>query len=322
MIFSKRIFQEKLTLDTHKIYNKIKMSPDTIPRVLSIQSHVVHGYVGNKSAVFPLQVLGFEVDSINTVQFSTHTAYKHIKGTMLENKEMEDLIEGLILNDVDFYTHFLTGYSRSPDSLKQIAEIIKKLRHKNPNLTYVCDPVMGDNGKMYVPDEILPVYRDIVVPLADIITPNQFEAEKLTGMQMKDLDGALKIIRELHKKGVKTVVLSSTELGDKENIVAIASTKDACYKMLIPKLDAAFTGTGDLFAALFLGWSHKTNNNVKLTLEKTIATLQAIVKDTYKSARAIHPVGKIPPKHKELKLVSNKSIIEEPVIEIKAIQIN
>lgn len=81
-------------------------------------------------------MLGFEVDSINTVQFSTHTAYKHIKGNVLENEELEELIQGLTLNGVDYYTHFLTGYSRSPDSLKQIAKIIKKLREKNPKLIY------------------------------------------------------------------------------------------------------------------------------------------------------------------------------------------
>lgn len=81
-------------------------------------------------------MLGFEVDFINTVQFSTHTAYEHIKGNVLQNEEMVQLVEGLMLNEVDYYTHFLTGYSRSPDSLKQIAEIIKKLRRKNPNLIY------------------------------------------------------------------------------------------------------------------------------------------------------------------------------------------
>ncbi|XP_073943315.1 pyridoxal kinase-like [Choristoneura fumiferana] len=260
------------------------MSED-IPRVLSIQSHVVHGYVGNKSAVFPLQVLGFEVDAINTVQFSTHTGYKHIKGNVLKNEEMEELIEGLILNEVDYYTHLITGYSRSPESLKQLAEIIKKLKQKNPQLIYVCDPVMGDNGKMYVPEDILPVYRDIVVPLADIITPNQFEAELMTGMPVKDLDGALKVIEALHQKGVKTVVLSSTELGDGDNIVAIASSKGEQYIIKMPKVDATFTGTGDLFAALFLAWSYKTNNNLKLTLERVIATLQNIVQDTYQKAR-------------------------------------
>ncbi|KAF9809162.1 hypothetical protein SFRURICE_009849 [Spodoptera frugiperda] len=260
------------------------MSADS-PRVLSIQSHVVHGYVGNKSAVFPLQVLGFEVDYINTVQFSTHTAYKHIKGQSLKNEELDELIEGLTLNEVDYYTHFLTGYSRSPDSLKKIVEILKKLREKNPNLNYVCDPVMGDNGKMYVPEDILPVYRDVVVPLADVITPNQYEAELITGMKMNSLEDAMKIIDALHKKGPKTVVLSSTELGDDKCMIGLASTAGVQYEISIPKVDAAFTGTGDLFASLFLAWWHKTNNNLKLTLENTISTLQIIVKDTYQKAR-------------------------------------
>lgn len=295
--------------------------PLDTPTVLSIQSHVVHGYVGNKSAIFPLQVLGFEVDSINTVQFSTHTGYKHIKGNILKNEELEELVEGLILNEVDYYTHFLTGYSRSPDSLRQIAGIITKLKQKNPNLIYVCDPVMGDNGKMYVPEEILPVYRDVVVPLADILTPNQFEAELITGVKVTNLDDALKAINLLHQKGISTVVLSSTDLGSDTSMIGIASTKDSCYKIEIPKVDASFTGTGDLFAALFLAWSYKTKNNVKETLERTIATLQSIVQNTYEKARAVHPTGKIPRALIELRLVQNKSFIENPTIKIKAVKI-
>ncbi|XP_026499711.2 pyridoxal kinase [Vanessa tameamea] len=299
----------------------MKMSSET-PRVLSIQSHVVHGYVGNKSAVFPLQILGFEVDAINSVQFSTHGGYVHKhKGTILKNEEMGALIEGLMLNEVDYFTHFLTGYSMSPDSLKQIAQIIKMLRQKNPNLIYVCDPVMGDNGKMYVPEAILPVYRDIVIPLADIITPNQFEAELITGLEMKDLTGALKVIDALHNIGAKTVVLSSTILGDETNMIAIASNKESCYQIEIPKINASFTGTGDLFAALFLAWSHKTNNNLKLTLEKTIATLQHVVKDTYEKARELQPTGNISPALLELKLIQNKATIEDPKIIINSIEI-
>ncbi|XP_072949274.1 pyridoxal kinase [Epargyreus clarus] len=297
------------------------MSSNSEPRVLSIQSHVVHGYVGNKSAVFPLQVLGFEVDAINTVQFSTHTGYKHIKGNVLQNDELEELIEGLILNGVDYYTHFLTGYSRSPDSLKQIAQIITKLRLKNPNLVYVCDPVMGDNGEMYVPEEILPAYRDVVVPLADILTPNQFEAELITGMPMKDLDGALKVIEALHNKGVKIVALSSTDLGDDKVMVALASNRDTCYKIEITKMDAQFTGTGDLFAALFLAWFHKSGSDLKMTLEKTIATMQGIVANTYNAARAKQPTGKIPVEYIELRLVQNKKIIEDPQINVNAVEI-
>ena len=83
---------------------------------------------------------------------------------------------------------------------------------------------MGDNGEMYVPEEILPVYRDILVPLADVVTPNQFEAELMTGLKVHDLDGALKVIQALHAKGVKTVVLSSTDLGDESHMIGVAST--------------------------------------------------------------------------------------------------
>lgn len=297
------------------------MSLDPTPIVLSIQSHVVHGYVGNKSAVFPLQILGFEVDFVNTVQFSTHTGYKHIKGTMMQNNELIEIIEGLSLNEVDYYTHFLTGYSRNPETLKQIAELIKKLRIKNPNLIYVCDPVMGDNGKMYVPEDILPVYRDILLPLADIITPNQFEAELMTGIKMICLNTALDIVKALHEKGVKTVVLSSTDLGDETHMLGIASSGGTSYKIEIPKLDVNFTGTGDLFAALFLAWWHKTGNDVKLTLEKTIAILHAVCKDTYSRARVKQPTGSIPCRLKELRLVQNKIIIEDPMVEIQAVKI-
>lgn len=88
----------------------------------------------------------------------------------------------------------------------------------------VCDPVMGDNGKMYVPEDILPVYRDVLLPLADIITPNQFEAELMTGLKMNDLDSALKIVEALHAKGAKVVVLSSTDLGDDKHMIGIASS--------------------------------------------------------------------------------------------------
>lgn len=96
---------------------------------------------------------------------------------------------------------------------------------------------MGDNGKMYVPEDILPVYRDVVVPLADIITPNQFEAELMTGLKVNDLNGALVVIQALHDKGVKTVVLSSTDLGDEKNMIGVASTKGKLSSIPVRKLE-------------------------------------------------------------------------------------
>ncbi|EDO42065.1 predicted protein [Nematostella vectensis] len=160
------------------------MSNGPLCRVLSIQSHVVSGYVGNKSATFPLQVLGFEVDTINSVQLSNHTGYEHFKGQVLNSNELKELCDGLKLNNIDSYSHLLTGYVGSKSFLDEVLQVIHHLRNENPKLIYVCDPVMGDNGHFvsktvfqYVPEELLPVYRDHLVPLADIVTPNQFEAE-------------------------------------------------------------------------------------------------------------------------------------------------
>jgi pyridoxine kinase len=193
-------------------------------RVLSIQSHVVSGYVGNKSATFPLQLLGYEVDSINSVQFSNHTGYaKGIRGQILDDAELWDLFEGLLENGIaDGYSHVINGYIGSASFLKKLAEVVKKAKELNPNLTYVCDPVMGDFGPgMYVDESLLPIYRDVIVPLADVCVPNQFEAELITGMKIKDEGDAFEAMDYFHGLGVETVILSSTEL-DVNRLVALA----------------------------------------------------------------------------------------------------
>merc|ERR1712212_1028940 len=185
------------------------------PRVLSIQSHVVSGYVGNKSAVFPLQVLGFEVDYINSVQFSNHTGYSYFKGQILDAEQLGQLFDGLVLNGLHKkYTHLLTGYIGSTSFLEKVAEVVKVLKEANPYLLYVCDPVMGDNGKLYVTPDLLPIYQSTILPLADIVTPNQFEAELLTGMKITNMESALQAMDSFHKKGVQTVVISSTNFGE------------------------------------------------------------------------------------------------------------
>lgn len=258
-------------------------------RVLSIQSHVVHGNVGNKSATFPLQVLGFEVDAINSVQFSNHTGYEHIKGQVMDEMELSSLFEGLELNNLhSSYTHLLTGYIGNELFLRKIGDIVKKLRKVNPNLIYVCDPVMGDDGKMYVPQTLLPIYRDEIIPLADIATPNQFEVELLTETKIKSEEDAWKSLNWFHERGVSTVALSSSDLGSSDTLMAYLSyrknnTKNQ-YKVSIPKLGGRihFTGTGDLFAALFL--AHSTlNKDIGKAMEKTISTLHSVIKNTLAS---------------------------------------
>ncbi|XP_020623334.1 pyridoxal kinase-like isoform X2 [Orbicella faveolata] len=193
-------------------------------RVLSIQSHVVSGYVGNDSATFPLQVLGFDVDTINSVQLSNHTGYEHVQGQVLDAKELKVLFEGLRLNNLHHFSHLLTGYVGSKSFLEEVLQVVHQLRNANPNLVFVCDPVMGDAGKFYVPEELMPVYRDQLLPMADIITPNQFEAELLSGVKITNESEAFKAMKILHERGTKTVVITSSELGDSKTLIALGSS--------------------------------------------------------------------------------------------------
>lgn len=290
-------------------------------RVLAIQSHVVSGYVGNKSATFPLQILGFEVDAINTVQFSNHTGYGKFKGQVISEEDFDELVEGLKQNDLLQYTHVLTGYCRSPQLLSKIGKLVQELKKSNPNLIYVCDPVMGDNGLMYVPQEVLPVYKDEILPLADVICPNQFEAELLTNIPTSDQPGLMKTILALHDRGVKTVVISSSELGPENHLLGVASTivggVRTSVSIEIPKLNAIFTGTGDLFASLLLAWITLTEHDVKEALERTIATLQSILERTAQGFSSKDP-SKLTSKERELKLIQSKTDIETPVVRIHA----
>lgn len=298
-------------------------------KVLSIQSHVVSGYVGNKSATFPLQVLGFEVDTINSVQFSNHSGYKVFKGQVLDEKDIVELVDSLIANDLHRgYTHLLTGYVRSPSFLQAIAKIVKQLKEVNPGLIYVCDPVMGDDGKMYVPESLLEIYRNTIVPLADILTPNQYEAELLIGKPVKTLNDALAAIRSFHDGGCSTVVLSSTQFSsDSQQLHAVASTiaggKQTIATINIPQINETFTGTGDLFSALFLAWMAKTDNNLCTTLENTVATLQSVLKRTLESAQnQAKPGANLTRAQLELRLIQSKSDIENPIVKLKAKLLN
>ncbi|CAL8073791.1 unnamed protein product [Calicophoron daubneyi] len=260
-------------------------------RVLSIQSHVVHGYVGNRSAVFPLQVLGIEVDYINSVQFSCHTGYPIYKGQVLDAKDLWELYNGLKANNLHRYTHVLTGYVGCASFLEAVADIVKDLKEANPDLKYYCDPVLGDRGGLYVPPDLIPVYKEKVLPLADVILPNQFEAELLSDCQITDEASALACIRVLHSRfKLPVVVISGTNVRPSSSdsgpdsatgdmILGYAShcvpsdfqsgdfklsrdkvieglPCDNCgleqIRLNIPLVPGEFTGTGDLFSALVL----------------------------------------------------------------------
>eukprot|EP00397_Hematodinium_sp_SG-2012_P035041 GEMP01037642.1.p1 GENE.GEMP01037642.1~~GEMP01037642.1.p1 ORF type:complete len:501 (+),score=72.38 GEMP01037642.1:109-1503(+) len=289
-------------------------------RVLSVQSHVVHGYVGNKCAVFPLQLLGFDVDSINTVQFCNHTGYPRFAGQVLDGQDIQKLADGLESNGLLNYSHLLTGYIGSKGNLEAIADLVSRLRQKGNVLSYVCDPVLGDNGKLYVARELVSLYREKIVPLCTVLTPNQFEAECLTDVQIHDVPSALEACRILHDKGVETIVLTTLNLeSDERNIHMLLSTTKQAHgsgKWLLglPTVPSKspFTGTGDLTSALLLAWISEHSHEVTLALEKTAATMQKVLENTVRCAEIQDYEGKLVPP--ELSLIHSKKAIEDPEI--------
>ena len=162
---------------TLKVENVKKIRKRMTFQILSIQSHVVSGHVGNKSAVFPLQILGHQVDSINTVQFSNHSSYPIFPGERLPPQTFLDIIQGLEKNQIlQDYTHLLCGYVGKSETLAIIYDLVIRMKKLNPHLVFVLDTVMGDNGRVYVPLESVEIYKQLC-GLADIITPNAFEVE-------------------------------------------------------------------------------------------------------------------------------------------------
>ncbi|KAF8623154.1 hypothetical protein AX17_007542 [Amanita inopinata Kibby_2008] len=181
-------------------------------RVLSIQSHVAYGYVGGKAAVFPLQLLGYDVDVVNTVNYSNHAGYGRAGGWNASVQELKNIFEAMKMNELLRPECLLTGYIPGADPLTVIAQLARQLKSENPDLIYLLDPVLGDSGRLYVTSDVVPVYR-AMLPLATIITPNWFEVETLTQIPLVDFPSLQRALKILHIQfNVPNVVISSIPL--------------------------------------------------------------------------------------------------------------
>jgi len=303
----------------------VTMSAMFRPWVLSVQSHVVHGHVGNKSAVFPLQILGFEVDAVNTVQFSNHTGYKGgFRGTRLTGEQLKDLMEGLRANGLPSggkelgYSHLLVGYIGSASCVRELLNEVTRLKERNPGIRCVIDPVMGDHGRLYVNEEVASLISKELVPHAGMLTPNQFELETLTGIKLDGYAAARAACEMLHARGVDTVVVSSLEPESvpgrpKDSVHLYASQRvqggsvtSRQYVVDQPVIDGVYVGTGDLLAALLLAAWERFPHDLPSALESACSTMQAVLRRTL-SERG--PGG-------ELSLVGSKADIETPSIDV------
>jgi pyridoxine kinase len=224
--------------------------------VISIQSQVAFGHVGNSAAVFPLQMHGIDVVAVPTTLLSNRPGYPTIRGRVLDAPLVADLLLGVEERGaVETCNMILSGYLGSPEIAEVVAEFVTRARARNPTLRYCCDPVLGDRDRgLFVQKDIPPLVRDRLCPLADIITPNHFEFEWLCGTKATTTDQAIEQAQALLARGPSTVVVTSTELRDTPDgeIETLAIERSQAWRVRTPKLPISPNGTGDLFAALLV----------------------------------------------------------------------
>lgn len=251
--------------------------------ILSIQSHVAYGHVGNAAAVFPLQRLGHEVWPIHTVQFSNHTGYGAWRGEVFPSILIDACVEGIAergaLTRCDAV---LSGYIGALDTGAAILRAVSLVKKANPGALYCCDPVIGDvESGVFVRPGVTEFFAEEAMRVADIVTPNHFELELLAGGSVADTGALRTALASLHERGPKIVLVTSLMLDDtpKDAIDLAVSDGDQIWRVRTPRLNLSVNGAGDAIAALFLV-HQATSGSPKQALEAAAASIYGLLRRT------------------------------------------
>lgn len=251
--------------------------------VLSIQSHVAYGHVGNASAAFPLQRLGHEVWAINTVQFSNHTGYGAWRGQVFPADTIREVVQGIedrgVMAGCD---GVLSGYMGEAAIGEAILDAAARVKAANPRALYCCDPVIGDVGRgVFVRPGVPEFMRDHAVAAADVVTPNQFELEYLTGATIDSLAAAKAAVADLLGRGPKAVLVTSLQTGETpaSSIELLAVDREGSWRLRTPLLPVSVNGAGDAIAALFFVHLLETRS-AAAALSKAASSVYGVLKAT------------------------------------------
>jgi pyridoxine kinase len=254
-------------------------------RFLSLQSHVAYGYVGNRAATFPLQRLGHEVWAVNTVEFSNHTGYGAWRGRTAPADQVADIVRGIEeLGLLPRCDALLTGYVGDAALADVVLDTARRVRAANAKAVWCCDPVLGDvDTGIYVKAGIDTFFRERAIPAADLVTPNHFELEHLTGRKVTTMDEALAAARSL-LNGPRLALITSLRRADApaDRIEMVAVSPDAAWRIATPLIgfEIAPNGTGDAVAALFSAhWIE--SGDVALALSKAASSIFAVLEATH-----------------------------------------
>jgi pyridoxine kinase len=223
--------------------------------LISIQSHVAYGHVGNSAAVFALQRLGCEVWPVHTVQFSNHTGYGAWRGEVFAAARIGDVVDGIAERGaLAACDGVLSGYVGAVDTGEAILAAVGKVKAHNANASYCCDPVIGNRARgEFVRPGVADFMRERAMPAAQIVTPNHFELDRLAGRETARLADILSAIDDIHARGPRAVLVTSvrSEETPRDALDVIASDPTGCYLVRTPRLATPANGAGDLIAALF-----------------------------------------------------------------------
>ncbi|GAM37788.1 hypothetical protein TCE0_033r08008 [Talaromyces pinophilus] len=309
---------------------------NTVPetKVLAVASHVSYGFVGNTMATFVMQCLGCEVAGINTVHYSNHTGYRQVKGTKTTAEEVRTLYEGLTQNYLTDFDVLLSGYAPTAAVVEAVGDIAQDLKRraegKPGSFFWILDPVMGDLGRLYVAEDVVPAYKK-AVHHADLILPNQFETEILSGIKINNTTDLANAITSIHKTyGVPHIIVTSVQLSSLGSstpsglMTVIGSTvrsdgSPRLFRVDIPALECNFNGTGDMFAALTVARLREAVYATGPTLRNTKSWVSAddvsptelpIAKSTEKVLSSMHAILLKTMEAREVELAATANTID------------
>lgn len=251
--------------------------------LLSIQSHVAYGHVGNAAATFPLQRIGIEVWSIHTVQFSNHTGYGAWTGQVFDAGLIGEVVRGIeAAGALGTCDGVLSGYMGAAATGEAILEAVGRVKGVNPRARYCCDPVIGDVGRgVFVREGIPEFMKSRAVPTADVITPNQFELDYLSGLTTSSLDRARAAVDALHALGPRHILVTSLHIEEtpRDSLDLLASGPDGCFCVRTPLLPISVNGAGDAIAALFFAHLLQTGRTAD-ALQNAVSSVYGVLKAT------------------------------------------
>ena len=281
-------------------------------KILSIQSAVAYGHVGNSAAVFPLQRIGVEVMPVYTVNFSNHTGYGAWRGPLISPDDVREVITGIeergVFPQIDVV---LSGYQGGEGIADVILDAVARVKAANPDAVYACDPVMGNaKSGCFVAPAIPVLLRDRVVPAADIITPNQFELGFLTETEPADLESTLSSADLARAMGPRTVLVTSVERPDRAEgtIEMLAVTDDGAWIVQTPHIPMKANGSGDVTAALFTAHYRRTGDAAD-ALARTTSSVFDLLERTHTSGE------------RELQLVESQEAYANPRMQFEVTRV-